>query len=223
MADGAGITKTTLSNIIRGFTKDPKASILAAIADVLGESVDALLGRPGHPLLKQEQDTLRSAADIITNRVLPPVNDQRVAMTPVPRRKRKRTTRAVPAPPIAATPNRAIFTDVREVPRHQIPRDLRDRGLHRVFTVEGDSMTGAGIQPGDLLYVRTDVTRDEANGRIVVCRHEDFECVKRLSIQADGGVTLSSENPKYGDVTLTPEQAEALDVYGIVENRLTDV
>lgn len=224
VAQGAGISTTTLSNIIRGETRDPSVSVLAAIADVLNESVDALLGRPGHPLLKKEQETLRDAADIITHRVLPAPNDQNVATTPLPRRrKQKRTPRTVPAPRVAATPTREIFTDVREVRRHQIPRDLRELGVRRVFTVEGDSMIDAGIQPGDILYVRTDVTRAEANGRIVVCRHETYECVKLLRVLADGAVALVSENPKYEDVTLTPEQAEALEVYGIVVNRLTDV
>jgi SOS-response transcriptional repressor LexA/DNA-binding XRE family transcriptional regulator len=223
VAEGAGISKTTLSNIINGVTGNPSSSVLAAIADVLGESVDALLGRPGHPLLQHEQQTLRSAATIITTRVLSSPNEQQVAMTSLPRRRRRRTNRTVIASSVAASPNREIFTDVRELRRHQIPRDLRDQGIRRAFTVEGDSMTGAGIQPGDLLYVRTDVFGNETNGRIVVCRYEDYECVKRLRLLPDGGVALVSENSKYKDVTLTPEQQNALEVYGIVVQRLTAV
>ena len=97
-----------------------------------------------------------------------------------PRQRKRRTNRMVIAPKVAATPDLSIFTDVRELRRNQIPRDLREQGVRRVFTVEGDSMTGAGIQPGDLLYVRTDISGSEANGRIVVCRYEDYECVKRM-------------------------------------------
>jgi SOS-response transcriptional repressor LexA len=223
VADGAGISKTTLSNIINGVTQDPHSSVLAAIADVLGESVDALLGRAGHPLLQDEQQTLRNAVTIITTSVLSSPNEQQVATSRLPRRRKRRTNRAVIASPIAASPDRQIFTDVRELRRHQIPRDLRDQGVRRAFTVEGDSMTGAGIQPGDLLYVRTNVSGNETNGRIVVCRYEDYECVKRLRLQADGGVTLVSENSKYEDVVLTPEQRNALEVFGIVVQRLTAV
>ncbi len=223
VAQGAGISKTTLSNIIHGVTGDPSVSVLAAIADVLHESVDALLGRPGHPLLKQEQETLRSAAEIITHRVLPTPNEQSVATTPLPRRKRRRVSRTVPAARVAASLDREIFTDVREVRRHQIPNDLRNAGVRRVFVVDGDSMIDAGILPGDLLYVRTDVAREEANGRIVVCRYETFECVKRLRASPTGTVTLVSENAKYPDVILTPDQAATLEVYGIVANRLTEV
>jgi transcriptional regulator with XRE-family HTH domain len=223
VAQGARISKTTLSNIINGITHDPSTSTLTAIADVLGESVDALLGRAGHPLLQHEQQTLRSAASIITTCVLSSPNEQQVAMTPLPRRRKRRMNRAVIAPPIAASPHREIFTDVREVRRHQIPRDLRDQGVRRVFTVEGDSMIDVGIQPGDLLYVRTDVSAKDTNGQIVVCRYEDYECVKRLRQRSDGGVALVSENLKYKDVTLTPEQRNTLEVYGIVVQRLTAV
>ena len=104
VADGAGISKTTLSNIIRGTTLDPKVSTMAAIADVLGESVDALLGRVGHPLLTHEQDTLRSAVSIITDRVLGPPNDQRVATTPLRRRRPKPAKPTAVVTSIAATP-----------------------------------------------------------------------------------------------------------------------
>lgn len=83
-------------------------------------------------------------------------------------------------------------------------------------------MIDAGILPGDILYVRTDVTREEANGRIVVCRHDAYECVKRLRVVEDR-VTLVSENAKYADLTLTPEEADDLEVYGVVVNRLTEV
>lgn len=223
VAQGANISTTTLSNIIRGYTRDPSISVIAAIADVLGESVDALLGRPGHPLLAKEQETLRNAASIIVDRVLPPRNDEQVAITPLTRRTQKRKRPLVAAPSIAAGPNREIFTDVHEVRKHQIPRELWDRGIKRAFTVDGDSMNGVGIQPGDLLYIRTGVTRHEADGRIVVCRYETYECVKRLRARPDGTVSLVSENPKYADVILTREQAETLEVYGVVVQRLTEV
>lgn len=190
---------------------------------MLGESVDALLGRIAHPLLRHEREIVRSAVSIITTQVLSAPNEQHVATTPLPRRRRPRTNRPVIAPSVAASPHLEIFTDVREVRRHQIPRDLRDKGVRRVFTVEGDSMTDVGIQTGDLLYVRTDVSANEANGRIIVCRYEDYECVKRLRVEPDGGVALVSENLKYKDVVLTPEQRNALEVYGIVVQRLTAV
>jgi SOS-response transcriptional repressor LexA len=223
VADGANITTTTLSNIIRGATADPSVGVVAAIADVLGESVDALLGRRGHPLLSHEQETLRSAVTIISDRVLQPAGDDAPTVTPLPRRRRKRSA-TVPVGDVAATPNRVIFTNVEEMKRYPIPAELRERrGVKRVFRVQGDSMIGAGIQDGDILYVRTDVSRQAAIDEVVVCRHEDSECVKTLRVAANGIVTLESANPKYKPVVLTPEQANRLTVYGVVVNRLTAI
>ncbi|HYI09813.1 MAG TPA: LexA family transcriptional regulator [Thermoanaerobaculia bacterium] len=222
VADGAGISTTTLSNIIRGFTQDPSVSVIADIADVLGESVDALLGRPGHPLLQEEQQTLREAAALIVDRVLPPPKNDNVAARRISRRKPKRTSPAIVST-VFATPNKQFFTDVREVRRFSIPTELRDRGVRRAFRVDGDSMIDAGIQSGDVLFVRTEVMPEEANGRIVVCRHVDDESVKRLEVHADGRVTLHSANDRYLPVTLSVEQAKNLFVYGIVVSRLTDV
>lgn len=222
VAQGAGISKTALSNIITGVTENPGVFVIAAIADVLGESVDALLGRPGHPLLKHEQDTLRTAASLINERVLPALNEQKVARMPLPRRKASRP-KDLPVGRAAATSKLQLFTDVRELPRHQIPKDFRDRGVHRAFSVEGESMIGAGIEPGDLLYLRTDVSREQANGHITVVRYGDFECVKRLRVAGDGSVTLASEPSKSEDVTLSPTEAEDLKVYGIVVQRLTRI
>ena len=84
-------------------------------------------------------------------------------------------------------------------------------------------MTGAQIEPGDLLYIRTNVPLEQANGRIVVCRYGDFEFVKRLSVAPDGSVSLASDPPKPNDLILSAEEAEALDVYGVVVQRLTPV
>ena len=223
VATGAGITQTTLSNIVNGHTQDPSVSVVAAIADVLDESVDALLGRPIRPLLQLEQATLRNAVDIIMTRVVPPPNEHHVAMTPIPRRNRRKKSHSVLAPDVAATPERQIFTDVHEMPRREISDDLRSRGVRQVFRVQGESMISVGIQHGDLLYVRTDVTKSEANGKIVVCRVGDFDCVKRLEIGSDGQVRLVSENPKMPTVELKENEANELVVIGIVIAHLSDL
>ena len=60
--------------------------------------------------------------------------------------------------------------------------------------VSGDSMTGAGIQPGSILVVDRAVEADD--GDIVIARIGDELCVKRLRVRA-GRVWLMPENDKY--------------------------
>lgn len=61
--------------------------------------------------------------------------------------------------------------------------------------VEGDSMTGAGIQTGDLVLIRLQPTAD--NGQIVACKiNGDEATLKRFRQQGDT-VILMPENPKY--------------------------
>jgi SOS-response transcriptional repressor LexA len=221
VADGAGITPATLSNIITGRTADPRLSIIVGIARVLGEPVGALLDDSTSSLLEHEEKTLRAAAEIISTRVISE-RQRLVASSSLPRRKR-RTAHRVPAPTVAATPNREMSTDVREMPKREIPHDLRERGVRRVFRVEGESMIGAGINDGDLLYVKTGVTEAMANGRNVVCRVGDFQCVKRLVV-AGGTVTLESANEKFPPVILTEEElANEFELYGIVVARMNSV
>lgn len=197
--------------------------MVAAIADVLGESIDALLGRPVQSLLRHEQEVLRSAANLIVDRVLAPPNDQRVATTPLARGRRGKHPRMVRVSDVAATPKRQVFfTDVQELPKREIPHELRARGVEFIFRVDGESMTGAGIQHGDVLYVKAGVTREQTNGRIVVCRHGDEQAVKRLRL-LDGKVQLVSENPQFAPLTLTDEEANELDVIGVVVGRYTPV
>ena len=60
--------------------------------------------------------------------------------------------------------------------------------------VSGDSMTGAGIQPGSILVVDRMIEADD--GDIVIARINDELCVKRLRVRG-GRIWLMPENDKY--------------------------
>jgi repressor LexA len=60
--------------------------------------------------------------------------------------------------------------------------------------VQGESMTGAGIFPGDLVIVRRQPTAD--SGALVVALVDDEATVKRLRLR-DGQVELHPENPDF--------------------------
>jgi len=67
-------------------------------------------------------------------------------------------------------------------------------GEHFALQVQGESMLGAGILPGDLVVVHRQQTAH--NGEIVVALFEDEATVKTLRIQ-NGHVWLLPENPDY--------------------------
>lgn len=70
------------------------------------------------------------------------------------------------------------------------------------LTVRGESMTGAGILPGDTVIVRRqDTARD---GEIVVAQVRDEATVKRLRLR-DGQIVLQPENPAFAPLIFTPD------------------
>ncbi|MCE5301202.1 MAG: transcriptional repressor LexA [Spirochaetia bacterium] len=63
--------------------------------------------------------------------------------------------------------------------------------------VKGDSMIGAGIFDGDIVFVRRQQTADD--GEIVAAIIGDEVTVKRFFL-TDRGIELRAENPKYGPI-----------------------
>ena len=77
--------------------------------------------------------------------------------------------------------------------------------------IEGDSMTGAGIFPGDIAVV--DRAREPVNGSIVLALLDGAFTVKRYRIK-DGTVWLQAENPAFPDIAIADGQA--LEVWGVI-------
>ena len=66
--------------------------------------------------------------------------------------------------------------------------------------VEGDSMTGAGIQSGDLVLIRQQPTAD--NGQIVACKVNGDEATLKRFHQQGATVLLMPENPNYEPIVV---------------------
>ena len=93
--------------------------------------------------------------------------------------------------------------------------ELLNAGAPSVFAVrvDGESMTGAGIYPGDVAVVNRALT--PVSGSIVVaCLNGEFT-LKRYQVRG-GRVVLHPENPAFPDITV-PEGAE-FEVWGVVTN-----
>src|SRR5216683_951162 len=70
--------------------------------------------------------------------------------------------------------------------------------------IEGESMTGAGIFPGDIAVV--DRAREPVNGSIILALLDGAFIVKRYRVR-DGAVWLQAENPAFADMPLSDGQS----------------
>jgi repressor LexA len=84
-----------------------------------------------------------------------------------------------------------------------IPVQSRSRGKLFALTVEGKSMTGAGIWPGDVVIVRHQPTAD--SGDIVVALIGDEATVKRLRVKK-GRIELHPENTDFDVIVPDPDK-----------------
>ena len=80
---------------------------------------------------------------------------------------------------------------------------------HFVVYVQGDSMTGVGIEDGDMLLV--DAKKNYVNGDIVVASVDGFLTLKTIK-KDNGSFMLFPENPAYEPIKIT----ETTQIMGVV-------
>lgn len=94
-----------------------------------------------------------------------------------------------------------LMTAVEDIEGY-VPVQSRGSGELFALTVEGKSMTGAGIFPGDIAIVRHQPTAD--SGDIVVALVGDEATVKRLRIKKNK-IELHPENPDFKPIVPDPD------------------
>ena len=77
--------------------------------------------------------------------------------------------------------------------------------------VKGDSMIGARIMDGDLVYIRKQSTVDD--GEIAAVIVDDEATLKRL-YRLNGLTILRAENPKYPDINITKKDMKQIHILG---------
>lgn len=205
VAADAGIHPSSLSDILNRVSS-PQLQTVVDICRACGVSVGWILGDQGFELGDADYEQLTALHAWMSRKL-----DERNAPGRAPSRPSVRTGSILPA---AATPFRQARTDPNEVPDRDIPREFRREGANAVFVSHGDSMTGAGILDGDLLFVRKTRNWRGAHQHIVVCRLEGTFTVKRLVIES-GTITLTSANPGQPPVIVN-EEAGRFELIGIV-------
>lgn len=90
-----------------------------------------------------------------------------------------------------------------------------DLNVDFCLTCAGDSMTGAGIDDGDIVLVRRQ--SDVENGEIAVVSLGDEATLKRVYKHPEKGIVeLRPANPVYESIILLPEDAENVRILGKV-------
>lgn len=81
-----------------------------------------------------------------------------------------------------------------------------------VLIAKGDSMTGARIYDGDIVFIRQQP--EVENGEIAVVAIDDEATLKRFYKYSDDLIVLRAENPDYKDMVYTPEDHKDVRVLG---------
>ena len=164
----------------------PDQQNLAALADLFGVSVDALIGR--------EVIEPRPAWQEI--KIQPELVAEDEVMIPVVASLRCGFGRS----------GEAIYKDKKPVPRSYVKR-WGDNIVY--YEAVGESMSPT-ITPGDLLVtVPGSVWED---GWIVVVDVNDSDTIKRIYRAEDGGIDLVPDNTKYKPMHLSPEDLMTFNV-----------
>lgn len=89
------------------------------------------------------------------------------------------------------------------------------------ITVRGDSMINAGINDGDIVFVKAQP--EVPNGRIA-CVEIDNErvCIKRF-YKTDTGVMLVSENPKYAPLQFSESNCSDFKILGLAVIKQSEI
>lgn len=89
-----------------------------------------------------------------------------------------------------------------------------DIDVHADFglIVHGDSMIGAGIHDGDVVFIKEQPDVDD--GQIAAVRIDDEATLKHV-YKIPGGCMLVSENPKYPPMTFTEENCDDIHIIGL--------
>lgn len=96
-----------------------------------------------------------------------------------------------------------------------LPKEMFGRGEYYALKAKGDSMIGAGIEDGDIVFVKKQDYAKE--GDIIVALIEDEATLKRLKTRKEG-IVLHAENERYEDICV-----EELRIQGVAVKVLKNI
>lgn len=191
LADKVGVARPTIANWETG-RKEPRGELAVRLARVLGVSPAYLLGYTDDPTPEAgpgEAERVTVVSDDIVN--VPVVAQVRAGLP-------------------------GAVEDASEF-RPTLKSMVRG-GEYFWCRVDGDSMIGAGIHPGDLLLIRRQPVAENRQ-IVVVDLGDDGATIKRFH-RTDGQVILLAENPRYPPLILPANRVRIVGVAVALERRL---
>lgn len=180
----SGVPKGTINKLLTGETRNPTSQTLKKLAVALGCPLEELLGKPSEiPGVFRLGEKRSESAELV-----------HVQRRPVP----------VLGEIAAGEP---IFCD------ENVEFAACDTvGCDFALRVRGDSMIGARLFDGDLVFIRRQ--EDVDDGQIAAVVVDGHATLKRV-YHVPGGLHLLSENPKYPPMRFLFEEHEDLRILGL--------
>jgi len=210
VAEEVGITAAALSRILDGTSRDPSFFTIYAIAVAIKEPISAIVGDSPFIWSTEDLKQLAEHGEWIVERTK---GHQVVSPLAIPERRKAGGT-ATKVIPVAATPRSGLEPAAFELPSKRIPREMKENRASRVFQVVGESMTGAGYEDGDLVYVQPHREPRTAIGKVVVCTVDGTPLLKHLRTRGKK-LVLDSAHPAHPPMPVD-EDSERFRLIGIV-------
>ena len=174
LARRSGVPKGTINKLLNGETRNPTVGTLSALAAALECPLSELTGAPDAipGVFRLGEGELRNGDNLL----------------PVTRRR---------VPLIGAIAAGAPITAEETVDAADCDAGMR---CDFALRVRGDSMTGARIHDGDIVFIQRQDDVDDGQIAAVVI---DGEATLKRVYHIQGGLQLLSENPKYPPMVFT--------------------
>lgn len=204
-AERAGVDPSTINDIVQNRRPRVSADLLKRILDGIGVPIGRFYKEPSLELTDRHAQLAEEFRHFLGEFIAADaaVKAARRQQATVGEKKTSRGGRRVERSRAAG--RHEPVSDVRNLPNETIPPEYYRRGARLAYQVDSDSMIGAGIYDGSLLYVRPTLDRAAADGQIVICLLNGAEYVKRLDLRG-GQVHLHSENPRYPAMPVDEEE-----------------
>ena len=185
LSELSGVPKGTINKLLNGETRNPTAQTLKRLANALGCELEYLCGRP---------DDIPGVYRLGDGQPLPHPD-----LTAIHRRKIPLLGAIAAGQPILC--------------EEEIEITECAGSIHADFAlrVEGDSMVGARILDGDVVFIRRQDDVDD--GQIAAVIIDDRATLKRV-YHIPGGLQLLSENPKYPPMIFTYPEHDSIRILG---------